>query len=110
MPDVRYAPMPLAKDRPCRARRSPARRFPALIVALAMIAAACGGDDIDPRAVGADPGRTVETLYDWPGPDETLPEFTDVTEEWGLGEFENNADFQATGGVAIGDLDGDGWP
>lgn len=75
-----------------------------------MIAAACGGDDIDPRAVGADPGRTVETLYDWPGPDETLPKFTDVTEEWGLGEFENNADFQATGGVAIGDLDGDGWP
>jgi hypothetical protein len=75
-----------------------------------MIAAACEGADIDPRAVGADPGRTVETLYDWPGPDETLLELTDVTEEWGLSEFENNADFQATGGVAIGDLDGDGWP
>lgn len=81
-----------------------------VIVALAMGAAACGGDAIDPRAVGAEPGRTVETLYDWPSSGEGLPEFTDVTEEWGLGEFENNSDFLAAGGVAIGDLDGDGWP
>ena len=90
--------------------RSPAWKLPTLIIALAIGAASCGGDYIDPRAVGADPGRTVETLYDWPGPGAALPEFTDVTEEWDLGEFENNADFLPAGGVAIGDLDGDGWP
>jgi len=81
-----------------------------LIIPLAMGAVACGGDDIDRRAVGADPGRTVETLYDWPGAGKTLPELTDVTEEWGLSEFENDAELQASGGVAIEDLDGDGWP
>jgi len=93
-----------------RAHRSRAWTFPVLIAALMLGAAACGGDDIDPRAVGADPGRTVETLYDWPSAAEALPEFTDVTEEWGLSEFENDTDLQAAGGVAVGDLDGDGWP
>jgi len=109
MPDPRHVPVFVVGGRVGRVHRSSAWRLPTLIVALAMIAA-CGSDDIDPRAVGADPGRTVEALYDWPDPGEPLPEFSDVTEEWGLGDFENDADFQAAGGVAIGDLDGDGWP
>lgn len=84
--------------------------FAALLLIFAIGAGACAGEEIDPRAVGADPGQTVEMQYDWPAAGEVPPEFTDVTEAWGLDGFENAADPQAAGGVAIGDLDGDGWP
>ena len=82
-----HLPMLAVEDPIGHARRSVAWRTPMVIVALAMGAAACGGDAIDPRAVGAEPGRTVETLYDWPSSGKGPPEFTDVTEEWGLGEL-----------------------
>lgn len=49
----------------------------------------------------------VEQLYEWPG---DLPVFTDVTDAWGLDGWENTAEHEASGGLAIADLDRDGWP
>ncbi|MEE9297835.1 MAG: VCBS repeat-containing protein [Acidimicrobiia bacterium] len=95
----------------CRVRRRQWRLWLGYssIVALGIGVGACGGDDIDPRALGADPGRTVEPQYEWSASDGELPPLTDVTVAWGLDGFENTAEFQAAGGVALGDLDGDGW-
>ena len=84
------------------------RRLLAAATALVVGGSACAGDAVDPRAVGADPGRTTETRYDWSAADGEVPRLTDVTVEWGLDGFENSADVQAAGGVALGDLDADG--
>ena len=92
-------------------RRLPGRRCRRLLAAataLVVGGSACAGDAVDPRAVGADPGRTTETRYDWSAADGEVPRLTDVTVEWGLDGFENSADVQAAGGVALGDLDADG--
>ena len=51
------------------------------------------------------PGNLTEPLYEWPGP---LPSFTDVTGAWGLNGWRNTAETEASGGMAIGDLNRDG--
>lgn len=53
----------------------------------------------------ADPGSITEPLYEWTGP---VPSFTDVTTAWGLADWRNTARTEASGGLAIGDVDGDG--
>ena len=60
----------------------------------------------DDALVNADPGRTTETLYEWTGP---VPGFTDVTKLWGLDAWRNTSDRNASGGVALADLDQDGF-
>ena len=60
----------------------------------------------DDALANADPGRTAETLYEWEGP---IPRFTDVTELWGLADWRNTSERNASGGVALIDLDQDGF-
>ena len=60
----------------------------------------------DDALANADPGRTAETLYEWEGP---IPPFTDVTELWGLAEWRNTSERNASGGVVLIDLDQDGF-
>lgn len=77
-----------------------------LLVALGVVVATIGGI----RSDGRQPATTVpetEPVYAWPG---DLPLFTDVTEAWGLDGWENTAEQEASGGLAIADVDGDGWP
>lgn len=50
-------------------------------------------------------GSLTEVLYEWPGP---VPPFTDVTAAWGLETWRNTADFEASGGVAVADVNRDG--
>ena len=52
-----------------------------------------------------DPGATEEVLHEWMG---DLPVFTDVTDQWGLGDWRAATDNQIAGGVTLADLNGDG--
>lgn len=54
-----------------------------------------------------DPGSLTEALYGWDAP---LPSFTPVTEAWGLDGWRNTAETEASGGLAIADLNRDGAP
>ena len=71
---------------------------------LALVLALISEPDED--LANADPGRIAETLYEWEGP---VPRFTDVTELWGLAQWRNTSERNASGGVALIDLDQDGF-
>ncbi len=62
---------------------------------------------ISVRETSGEPGNLTETLYDLP-PDVPLPQLTDATIAWGLGDSINTSRSHLSGGVALGDLDGDG--
>lgn len=64
------------------------------------LAAAVAGDE-----PAGDPGKLTETLYTWTDP---VPPLVDVTSLWGLADWSNTATAQTSGGLAIGDVDGDG--
>lgn len=76
-------------------------------VAMLLLVAACGSDEADPRAEGADPGRRTEPTFALPA-GTRVPILTAVTAEWGLDGFRSASALQAAGGLAAGDLDGDG--
>ena len=59
---------------------------------------------VQPRG---DPGLLTEQQFAWPD-EEPLPRFTDVTDDWGLGEWRNTSESQLSGGVGAADLDSDG--
>ncbi|MEE8330707.1 MAG: VCBS repeat-containing protein [Acidimicrobiia bacterium] len=85
-------------------------RFPPWLVWLlfagvaGLIIAAIIGATVNSSDRG-DPGRLAEPLYDWPG---SLPQFVDVTEQWGVDAWVPQPVRNLSGAVAIGDLDGDG--
>ncbi|GMQ86093.1 MAG: FG-GAP-like repeat-containing protein [Acidimicrobiia bacterium] len=59
------------------------------------------------RQTGGDPGNLTESLYEL-SPEVPLPQLTDATSEWGLGQWINTSRSHLSGGAALGDLDGDG--
>lgn len=73
------------------------------VVAVAAVVAGVMVGTRDP--VQGDPGSLTESVYRWEG---EIPRFTDVTAAWGLGGWRNTAAGEASGGLAIGDVDGDG--
>lgn len=82
------------------------RRLLLLIVGAAAVAAVLIGILLT-RDEPAPTLPAVETLYEWTT---DLPAFTDVTTAWGFDDWGNTAAADESGGVAIADLDGDGWP
>jgi hypothetical protein len=80
-------------------------------ILLALAVAGCDGDDADPTDGGsADAPSRVDSMAPpmercRPGTpwDPTRPAFVDVTDAWGLADLDGNT-------LAVGDLDGDGWP
>ena len=59
------------------------------------------------RQSGGDPGNLTETLY--PITEQVpVPTFVEVTQDMGLAEWENTSQSHLSGGVALGDLNGDG--
>ena len=58
---------------------------------------------------GGEPGALEERLLVL-GPDTVLPRFTDATASTGLADWTNTSKSQVSGGIASGDIDGDGWP
>ena len=58
------------------------------------------------RQTNGDPGNLTEPLYHQ-AQDLPLPQLSDVTDEWGLGNWINTSRSQLSGGAALGDLDGD---
>ena len=74
---------------------------PTLVVGVAIVAIGLS------RQARGDPGNLSEPLYE-PTPDLPVPELTDATSEWGLGDWINTSRSQVSGGAALGDLDNDG--
>jgi len=65
-------------------------------------------NSLAPDPIGA-AGMLSET--EWPLPDDlALPVFTNVSESWGVGDWEMEGVNPMRGGVVIGDLDNDGLP
>ncbi len=95
-----------------RPRRSRVPQIVAVIVTGALVvlvlAAIAGavlfGDD------EGDPGRVSEQLYLWQPVSGPTPALANVTAQWGLDVWQHTGTDQASGGVAIGDLDGDDRP
>lgn len=77
-----------------------------LLVAIALVRLVGNALAADP--IG-EPGALTETA--WPVPEDLpLPTFTDVSQEWGVADWEMQGENPMRGGVAIGDLDGDNLP
>ncbi len=90
-------------------------RAPVVLAALAgglvvVVAAVWLAGNVLFRDPAGDPGRTSEQLYVWQPVSGPLPPLTNATSEWGLDAWQHLGTDQATGGVAVADLDDDGRP
>lgn len=95
-------------------RRAPSRRRVARSLVWAMSVVGVGivvvlvvmqSADGDPQG---DPGELSATQYEWRPTDGELPRLADVSVEWGFSQWAHSSMLETSGGVAVGDLDGDG--
>ncbi len=90
-------------------------RIPTALAVLALAVFALVGAGV---AVGAwlfgeesgEPGRPTEQHYLWPPATGPRPALVDATGEWGFSAWRHTGTDQASGGVAVADIDEDGLP
>ncbi len=95
--------------RPRRSRAPMIVGVIAAVVAVVVLGAVLVGRLLFRESTG-DPGRTAEQLYVWQPVSGPVPALTNATAEWGLDAWQHLGTDQASGGVAIMDLDGDERP